>query len=1413
MKMKDNKGFTLVEVIAVVAIIGILAVLAVPRIVGLFTTSRNKVYIEDAIRLVSQAKYTMNAKSVKIEKPENGEVIVFSMSYLNSGEFQQPPNGGSYLTDSSFVVVKNSNGEYYYSVMLVEYTKKQQYIGVEFSTESVLEQKDAVKHVRAFSLEELGYVNKERSEANNGQFVDGDFITNQIHSASGDSWVFDDGDIIGYYDTDIDEPEAIADTLSPRVSARFSKVGSMNTVLSIMATDTDNDTSDLKVYYKISKNKNDTYPDPQTATGYNYGNGTSFNLPIDFSVYNFTHDKRELAYVYIVVADPNNNYTQKRLIYDIHVNEEPSIKTFSLSRLPGDKYNMPKTAINLRVEDDMDNSEDLLVCFSQDVKVETCPEYKAYSEYFEDNNTYTYTFKDDHSRDIIEPDGSSHKLYVYVLDSSGAKTKEEVDYSIYLNKNPKIESLSFTTSCAYAVNGVCQCTGNCNSLTVGVNLSVSDDITDVGDIQIKLYQKEGNTEKGVVQMPYSEFQRGDHKYTFLGKYDGESRTLYVDIFDEYGKSDSTSLVLDNVYKDLPPVITKTAGTDFITSREKPCSVCDNGGSYAAHLNFSVSDDTTPVDEIKVCVSENAGECDESHIHTSNFVRYANLSKDFTFSHSPITTDLIYPSPAITKNLYVAIADNYDNYIPYNDYEPIVYQLYNNQPPTTVGNYTITSVSDQRNLVDVHISLVNLQITDDFGEYTVNYCYEIPNGDVCTGYKSRSELESYLSSFRFTDGEDNPLRYKGQTIKSHLFIKDNYNEVVRLDGPNYVLYLDLDPFIDALQVRSHESNYGANDFDVKFRIVDYSDVYSVCVTDQATCPDSNYFSEEYDGNSEELHTIAIDGHERFGWTENYTESNPEKTITIFAKDSYGNVSHASVSYELYALCSGEKTLIDDSVSYSALSEDTISPNKCGGLCYHHHGNDTNGIYANYKKTLNYLDSNVGYTCPVDSTEKLYCDHADCFETNGQNTNNPNVIGLKLFDANETWYYSNSKVNKTVDVHKDYCDGVSGDAYFYPDDYRCDHYFCEEKADNYCPSVIDEEEETYRRHNVEVSENYSIEMASYNLSLKDLIAQMYYVILNNNGRPHSLDDIMTCLPILPYDVTNIDWLNSYNNHTCLNYQNCLNCFNNLTSPYSFSQCTTCVGTPPNVTAISACQTLDTNPSNFQPRNACSSHFDYDQNTADICDIIHNSWTTCAGISMDAQPYTYEIILEMVKSEYPPPAEPATVTKQRFIEMGSPDNVYVNYNRDAELENCKTNYQDECSAYYSSFCGQSQYSSYKQVVSCDTPGVSKYYCRPSGIADGFCIENETGCDASHLGADCREVCYKDVDCTLDHEVRPVVFTCNGYLKTYEARWVSGYISLQETPIRICPEFYQAFSQFYDYEPSAPLAYLKFNPDEIGG
>lgn len=153
--MKNRKGFTLVELLATIVILGVIMVFGIPLLINLLNNSRNKIYVEDAKKLVSKVEYKMKSNSSYIEKPDPGNCIIISLLYLDDGEFDNPPNDGEYLKENSYVVVKNAGTKMQYAVTLIEKTKKKGYIGIELSTYESLIPNSATKKIRSFKANKL----------------------------------------------------------------------------------------------------------------------------------------------------------------------------------------------------------------------------------------------------------------------------------------------------------------------------------------------------------------------------------------------------------------------------------------------------------------------------------------------------------------------------------------------------------------------------------------------------------------------------------------------------------------------------------------------------------------------------------------------------------------------------------------------------------------------------------------------------------------------------------------------------------------------------------------------------------------------------------------------------------------------------------------------------------------------------------------------------------------------------------------------------------------------------------------------------------------------------------------------------------------------------------------------------------
>ena len=165
---KSKRGFTLIELLATIVILGILFLFAAPAITGMVSKNRDKMYVNDAKKLMSQAEYKIKSASTSIEKPNPGDCIVISMVYLESDDFDEAPNRGEYLAEASYVVVKNSAGKLEYSVAITEKLDRGGYKGILLTKGDALHENNAAKYVTGISDSELvkatalseSYINK-----------------------------------------------------------------------------------------------------------------------------------------------------------------------------------------------------------------------------------------------------------------------------------------------------------------------------------------------------------------------------------------------------------------------------------------------------------------------------------------------------------------------------------------------------------------------------------------------------------------------------------------------------------------------------------------------------------------------------------------------------------------------------------------------------------------------------------------------------------------------------------------------------------------------------------------------------------------------------------------------------------------------------------------------------------------------------------------------------------------------------------------------------------------------------------------------------------------------------------------------------------------------------------------------------
>ena len=87
MKNKNNKGFTLVEVLATVTIIGLLALIAIPAVTKSIEDSRKEAFVSMAKTIINQAKNALTTDSLTISQVSN------DYKGILNNQCQLPPKG------------------------------------------------------------------------------------------------------------------------------------------------------------------------------------------------------------------------------------------------------------------------------------------------------------------------------------------------------------------------------------------------------------------------------------------------------------------------------------------------------------------------------------------------------------------------------------------------------------------------------------------------------------------------------------------------------------------------------------------------------------------------------------------------------------------------------------------------------------------------------------------------------------------------------------------------------------------------------------------------------------------------------------------------------------------------------------------------------------------------------------------------------------------------------------------------------------------------------------------------------------------------------------------------------------------------------------------------------------------------
>lgn len=118
--MLNNKGYTLVELLATMIILGIMLAVTIPNISGISTQNKMTAYAEDAKKFKNTAEYMFRGDDTVTKPQGNEHCVMVNLKYLHDNEFDTAPYGGHYDMQNSFVVMAKINKRYKYFVQLVE---------------------------------------------------------------------------------------------------------------------------------------------------------------------------------------------------------------------------------------------------------------------------------------------------------------------------------------------------------------------------------------------------------------------------------------------------------------------------------------------------------------------------------------------------------------------------------------------------------------------------------------------------------------------------------------------------------------------------------------------------------------------------------------------------------------------------------------------------------------------------------------------------------------------------------------------------------------------------------------------------------------------------------------------------------------------------------------------------------------------------------------------------------------------------------------------------------------------------------------------------------------------------------------------------------------------------------------------
>ncbi len=120
--LKNQKGLTLIELLAVIVILGIIAAIAIPSVNTIISNSKKSAHKENARAMIDATRYKVNSEFINTTS-------TFTLADLKEDKYIEKitnPSGDNYNETSSKVIATEVSGSFTYSVCLAG---ANQYIG------------------------------------------------------------------------------------------------------------------------------------------------------------------------------------------------------------------------------------------------------------------------------------------------------------------------------------------------------------------------------------------------------------------------------------------------------------------------------------------------------------------------------------------------------------------------------------------------------------------------------------------------------------------------------------------------------------------------------------------------------------------------------------------------------------------------------------------------------------------------------------------------------------------------------------------------------------------------------------------------------------------------------------------------------------------------------------------------------------------------------------------------------------------------------------------------------------------------------------------------------------------------------------------------------------------------------------